>query len=65
MVFFLACTSHTSYLSKLESLPNYGVHFYEVKDTRNTPWWLGISYKGIGQYEYTNRRQPRVVILLF
>ena len=51
-----------SYLSRIESLPNYGVHYYAVTDKRNTPWYLGISYKGIAQYDYADRRQPRRVI---
>lgn len=50
-----------SYLSKVESLPNYGVHFYAVTDKRHTPWYLGISYKGIAQYDYADRRHPRRV----
>jgi hypothetical protein len=49
-------------LSRIESLPNYGVHYYAVTDKRNTPWYLGISYKGIAQYDYADRRQPRRVI---
>ncbi|EFX89354.1 hypothetical protein DAPPUDRAFT_40824, partial [Daphnia pulex] len=48
-----------NYLSKVESLPNYGVHYYSVTDKRNTPWYLGISYKGIAQYDYSDRRHPR------
>ena len=51
-----------SYLSTAESLANYGVHYYQVKDKRNIRWWLGISYKGIGQYDYTDRTKPRRVI---
>lgn len=51
----------SSYLSKVESLPNYGVHFYAVTDKRHTPWYLGISYKGIAQYDYADRRHPRRV----
>merc|ERR550517_660886 len=50
-----------SYLSLAESLPNYGVHYYQVKDKRNIRWWLGISYQGIAQYDYTDRTQPRRV----
>ena len=52
-----------SYLSLAESLPNYGVHYYQVKDKRNIRWWLGISYQGIAQYDYTDRTQPRRVSL--
>jgi hypothetical protein len=41
-----------------ERLPNYGVHFYEVKDKLNASWYLGISLKGIAVYEQNNKRVP-------
>ncbi|XP_063071353.1 FERM domain-containing protein 4B isoform X2 [Engraulis encrasicolus] len=47
------------YLSLVQSLPNYGVHYYEVKDKQGLPWWLGVSYKGIGQYDQQDKRKPR------
>uniref|UniRef100_A0A3B4ARA8 FERM domain-containing protein n=1 Tax=Periophthalmus magnuspinnatus TaxID=409849 RepID=A0A3B4ARA8_9GOBI len=47
------------YLTLVESLPTYGVHYYEVKDKQGIPWWLGISYKGIGQYDQQDRLKPR------
>ncbi|XP_048878161.1 FERM domain-containing protein 4B isoform X2 [Brienomyrus brachyistius] len=47
------------YLTLVESLPTYGVHYYEVKDKQGIPWWLGISYKGIGQYDLQDRLKPR------
>ena len=65
MFFFSVCVKWNSYLSLAESLANYGVHYYQVKDKRNIRWWLGISYKGIAQYDYTDRTQPRRVSLLF
>ncbi|XP_065577310.1 FERM domain-containing protein 4A-like isoform X3 [Artemia franciscana] len=55
--------SIVNYLSIAEALPNYGVHFYEVKDKRNVPWWLGVSFKGIGQYDHTDRKRPRRIFL--
>uniref|UniRef100_A0A3Q3IU00 FERM domain-containing protein n=1 Tax=Monopterus albus TaxID=43700 RepID=A0A3Q3IU00_MONAL len=36
-----------NYMSIVESLPTYGVHYYAVKDKQGIPWWLGLSYKGI------------------
>ena len=45
----------------VESLPTYGVHYYELKDKTGIPWWLGLSYKGIGQYDITDRLIPRKV----
>lgn len=78
------------YLTLVESLPTYGVHYYEVKvsvvrvcsaeliatvarldstncdvalqDKQGMPWWLGISYKGIGQYDLQDKLKPRKVI---
>ncbi|XP_053280754.1 FERM domain-containing protein 4B [Pleuronectes platessa] len=47
------------YLTLVESLPTYGVHYYEVKDKQGMPWWLGLSYKGIGQYDLQDRLKPR------
>ncbi|XP_016363088.1 FERM domain-containing protein 4B-like [Sinocyclocheilus anshuiensis] len=47
------------YLTLVESLPTYGVHYYEVKDKQGLPWWLGISYKGIGQYDQQDKVKPR------
>ncbi|XP_069383266.1 FERM domain-containing protein 4B-like isoform X3 [Paralichthys olivaceus] len=47
------------YLTLVESLPTYGVHYYEVKDKQGIPWWLGLSYKGIGQYDLQDRLKPR------
>ncbi|XP_051947779.1 FERM domain-containing protein 4B-like isoform X1 [Xyrauchen texanus] len=47
------------YLTVVESLPTYGVHYYEVKDKQGIPWWLGISYKGIGQYDHQDKVKPR------
>lgn len=75
------------YLTLVESLPTYGVHYYEVKvgplvwliendscyalshiictffwqDKQGIPWWLGISYKGIGQYDLQDKLKPRKV----
>ncbi|KAA0706790.1 FERM domain-containing protein 4B GRP1-binding protein GRSP1 [Triplophysa tibetana] len=47
------------YLTLVESVPTYGVHYYEVKDKQGLPWWLGISYKGIGQYDHQDKVKPR------
>ncbi|KAL7891794.1 hypothetical protein AOLI_G00012700 [Acnodon oligacanthus] len=47
------------YLLLVESLPTYGVHYYEVKDKQGIPWWLGISYKGIAQYDQQDKLKPR------
>ncbi|XP_046889227.1 FERM domain-containing protein 4A isoform X2 [Hypomesus transpacificus] len=48
-------------MSIIESLPTYGVHYYAVKDKQGIPWWLGLSYKGIFQYDYQDKVKPRKV----
>lgn len=48
-------------MTAVESLPTYGIHYYEVKDKNGIPWWLGLSYKGIGQYDYADKSTPRKV----
>uniref|UniRef100_A0A8L0DVD5 FERM domain-containing protein n=2 Tax=Oncorhynchus mykiss TaxID=8022 RepID=A0A8L0DVD5_ONCMY len=50
-----------NYMSIVESLPTYGVHYYTVKDKQGIPWWLGLSYKGIFQYDYQDKVKPRKV----
>ncbi|KAJ7998597.1 hypothetical protein DPEC_G00206550 [Dallia pectoralis] len=47
------------YLALAESLPTYGVYYYLVKDKQGLPWWLGVSYKGIGQYDVQDKLKPR------
>ncbi|XP_068598397.1 FERM domain-containing protein 4B [Brachionichthys hirsutus] len=47
------------YLALVESLPTYGVHYYPVKDKQEIPWWLGVSYKGIGQFDLQDKLKPR------
>uniref|UniRef100_A0A7N6APL7 FERM domain-containing protein n=1 Tax=Anabas testudineus TaxID=64144 RepID=A0A7N6APL7_ANATE len=49
------------YHALVESLPTYGVHYYPVKDKQGIPWWLGVSYKGIGQYDLQDKLKPRKV----
>ncbi|XP_061428626.1 FERM domain-containing protein 4A-like isoform X4 [Lethenteron reissneri] len=50
-----------NYMSIIEALPTYGIHYYNVKDKQGIPWWLGLSWKGIFQYDYQDRVQPRKV----
>ncbi|XP_054717940.1 FERM domain-containing protein 4A-like isoform X2 [Uloborus diversus] len=52
-----------NYMRIAESLPTYGVHYYEVKDKAGIPWWLGISCKGICQYDHTDKKVPRKLFL--
>ncbi len=39
-------------------MPTYGVHYFEVLDKRGGPWWLGLSCKGIAQYNHKDRKVP-------
>ncbi|XP_072257858.1 FERM domain-containing protein 4A isoform X1 [Pyxicephalus adspersus] len=48
-------------MSIVESLPTYGVHYYAVKDKQGIPWWLGLSYKGIFQYDHHDKVKPRKI----
>ncbi|EFB28901.1 hypothetical protein PANDA_018858 [Ailuropoda melanoleuca] len=34
-------------------------HVDELKDKQGIPWWLGLSYKGIFQYDYHDKVKPR------
>lgn len=47
-----------NYMTIVESMPTYGVHYFEVLDKRQTPWWLGLSCKGIAQYDHSDRKVP-------
>lgn len=35
--------------------------FLSLQDKQGIPWWLGISYKGIGQYDLQDKVKPRKV----
>lgn len=50
-----------SYMSLVQRLPAYGVHYYEVKDKKRVPWRLGVSPQGLAQYDYTDLIRPRMV----
>ena len=47
-----------NYMTIVESMPTYGVHYFEVYDKRSSPWWLGLSCKGIAQYKHSDRKIP-------
>ncbi|XP_071498106.1 uncharacterized protein [Diadema antillarum] len=49
------------YMQLAEGLPTYGVHYYEVKDKAGIPWWLGLSFKGVCQYDRVDRVTPRKI----
>ncbi|XP_043232582.1 FERM domain-containing protein 4A-like isoform X2 [Amphibalanus amphitrite] len=53
-------TAIVSYLSIVERLPTYGIHFYRVSDrSGQSGWWLGISTRGIAQYELGDRTKAK------
>lgn len=35
------------------------------QDKQGIPWWLGLSYKGIFQYDYHDKVKPRKVSVYF
>merc|ERR1719290_775086 len=47
-----------NYMTIVESMPTYGVHYFEVFDKRSSPWWIGLSCKGIAQYKHSDRKVP-------
>merc|ERR1719481_535243 len=47
-----------NYMTIVESMPTYGVHYFEVYDKRSLPWWLGLSCRGIAQYKHADRKVP-------
>ncbi|XP_046577028.1 uncharacterized protein LOC124284940 [Haliotis rubra] len=48
-----------NYMNIVERLPTYGIHYYEVKDKKDIPWWLGISPKGISVFDKNDKTTPR------
>lgn len=46
------------YLKIVESIPTYGLHYFKVKDKGGVPWYLGISYRGISQFDIHNKTKP-------
>ena len=47
-----------NYMTIVESMPTYGVHYFEVYDKRSSPWWIGLSCRGIAQYNHNDRKVP-------
>jgi len=48
-------------MSVVEKLPTYGIHYYEVKNKQGISSWLGLSFKGIAQFDYSDKRVARKV----
>ena len=54
-----------SFMAIVESLPTYGVHYYEVRDKHGTTWWLGLSPQGIAVYPHHDKYLKIGLINLF
>ncbi|KAL5014938.1 hypothetical protein ScPMuIL_009208 [Solemya velum] len=52
-----------NYMTIVEGVPTYGIHYYEVKDKKDIPWVLGISCTGIGVYDKNDKTTPRKLFL--
>ncbi|OQV23252.1 FERM domain-containing protein 4A [Hypsibius exemplaris] len=52
-----------NYMTIIESLSTYGIHYYDVTDKSGGAYLLGISCKGLGQYRTTDKRIPERVFL--
>ncbi|KAH9508220.1 FERM domain-containing protein 4B [Bulinus truncatus] len=50
-----------NYMNIIEKSPTYGIHYYNVKDKKDIPWWLGISPKGIAVYDMNDKTTPRKI----
>jgi len=48
-----------AYLTIIQKLPTYGVHYYAVKDSHHHPTVLGISPIGIAMYDANDKVTPR------
>uniref|UniRef100_A0A8C8BWP2 FERM domain-containing protein n=1 Tax=Oncorhynchus tshawytscha TaxID=74940 RepID=A0A8C8BWP2_ONCTS len=51
--------SSRSDLNKLPVLPTRVLREHPSLDKQGLPWWLGVSYKGIGQYDLQDKLKPR------
>ncbi|XP_055338350.1 FERM domain-containing protein 4A-like isoform X2 [Paramacrobiotus metropolitanus] len=52
-----------NYLTIIETLPTYGIHYYDVIDKNGENFILGISYKGISQYQLDDKKTAEKVFL--
>lgn len=52
-----------TFMTIAQTLPQYGMHFFQVKDKSGVPWLLGVSPRGIGQFYFSNPNTPRQVRL--
>ncbi|EDQ90931.1 uncharacterized protein MONBRDRAFT_36461 [Monosiga brevicollis MX1] len=48
-----------SFMTIVQTLPQYGIHYFKVQDKKGMPWLLGINQQGIRQYYYSDPAEPR------
>lgn len=53
-----------SFLQTAERSSTHGCHFYQVRDKAGQPWTVGISNKGIFQYDPADISKPKKVLYL-
>lgn len=49
-----------SYMAIVQALPQYSVHYYDVKDAKGVPWRLGVCPSGINLYYFSDTVEPRL-----
>ncbi|OQR80045.1 FERM domain-containing protein 4A-like [Tropilaelaps mercedesae] len=49
------------YMNTVEGLATYGIHFYKVqqKDRNGPVMWIGLSHRGLSEYDLNNRKVPK------
>lgn len=58
---FVSFSNYNSYFTHMHN-SSWGSFFHFVfQDKQGIPWWLGLSYKGIFQYDHQDKVKPRKV----
>ncbi|CAG5115217.1 unnamed protein product, partial [Candidula unifasciata] len=50
-----------NYMSIIERQKTYGIHYFDVKDKKSMPWWLGLSPSGLAVYDKADKTSPRKI----
>mmetsp|Transcript_15470 Transcript_15470/g.40032 ORF Transcript_15470/g.40032 Transcript_15470/m.40032 type:complete len:573 (+) Transcript_15470:163-1881(+) len=48
------------YLKIAQDLEMYGVNYFDIRNKKGTPLWLGIDALGLNIYEYNDRLSPKI-----
>jgi len=51
----------TQFMTLIERQPRYGIHYYNIKDTKGVPWMIGVSLDGVRLFYYSDPVKPRRV----